>query len=81
MGKTHLTYKVNGKATGAAYCGNNNRNYKYGLTLAGSPKEFRESDNRCQHCERIYMEIRNRQRKSKGLSAVTTPFEGQQANT
>ena len=75
--KTHLTYTVSGNATGAAMCGNNNRNYKYGLTVV-SAKEFRntrEAD-RCSHCERLYLTKRNAQRIAKGLPVVFTPFEG-----
>ncbi len=41
-------------------------------------KEFRavESAKRCAHCEQKYMEIRNKQRKAKGLAPVSKPFEG-----
>jgi len=75
--KTHLTYKAGGKETGAAFCGNNNRNYKYGLIVV-SAKEFRNvpAIDRCAHCERIYLEKRNVQRISKGLHPVSAPFEG-----
>ena len=75
--KTHLTYKVSGKETGAAMCGNNKRNYKYGLTVVGV-KEFRNvpAVDRCAHCEQIYLEKRNTQRRAKGLSPVSAPFEG-----
>lgn len=75
--KTHLTYKVLDQVTGAAMCGNNNRNYKYGLMVAGV-KEFRHvpAEDRCAHCERLYLEKRNAQRRAKGLPAVAAPFEG-----
>ena len=73
--KTHLTYKVNGATTGAALCGNNSRGYKYGLR-ALSPRDFRNADDRCAHCEREYLAQRNRIRKQKGLPPVTTPFDG-----
>jgi len=75
--KTHLTYKVSSQETGAAMCGNNSRNYKYGLTVA-SAKEFRgvAPADRCAHCERLYFEKRNAQRRAKGLPPVSAPFEG-----
>lgn len=75
--KTHLTYRVDGKETGAALCGNNNRNYKFGLRVA-LPKEFRNvpADERCAHCERLYLEKRNALRLTKGLAPAATPFEG-----
>lgn len=75
--KTHLTYTVAGLETGAAMCGNNDRNYKYGL-LVVRVKEFRNvpEEGRCAHCERIYLSKRNAQRKTKGLPPVKTPFEG-----
>ena len=78
--KTHLTYKLKGEITGAAYCGNNARGYKFGLR-AVAPKEFRNtpSEDRCAHCERIYLENRNKIRRLKGLPPVATPFEGQLA--
>lgn len=77
--KTHLTYKTDGKETGAAYCGNNAREYKYGLK-AVMPKEFRATPaaDRCAHCELIYMRNRNTIRRRKGLPPVTSPFEGQE---
>lgn len=76
--KTHLTYRVDGEVTGAAYCGNNGRGYKYGLRVA-MPKEFRKvsPDARCAHCELIYMKNRNLIRRKKGLPPVSSPFEGQ----
>lgn len=75
--KTHLTYRLGGKETGAALCGNNRRNYKYGLRVAFA-KEFRNlpRDERCSHCERLYLEQRNKVRKAKGLAPVAEPFEG-----
>jgi len=73
--KVHLTYKVKGEITGAALCGNNNRGYKYGLTVM-LPRDFRNAKNRCAHCEREYLVQRNRIRKAKGLPLVSTPFEG-----
>lgn len=78
--KTHLTYKVNGIESNAAYCGNNGRKYKYGLPLA-TPREFRNiiASDRCSHCERIYLAKRNKIRKEKGLPPVSSPFEGQEA--
>ena len=71
--KTHLTYKRGGKETGAALCGNN----KYGLRGAFA-KEFRNTprEERCSHCERLYLEQRNKVRKTKGLPPVAEPFEG-----
>lgn len=77
--KVHLTYKVRGEPSGAAYCGNNGRHYKYGLKVA-MPKEFRlvPKSDRCAHCERIYLEKRNAQRRAKGLPPVSSPFEGQE---
>jgi hypothetical protein len=76
--KTHLTYKVNGEITGAAYCGNNARKYKFGLSVA-MPKEFRNvpESQQCAHCVQIYMDKRNSLRKQKGLPLVKTPFECQ----
>lgn len=78
--KTHLTYKIGGKDTGAAYCGNNARGYKYGLRITDA-RGFRNtpSEDRCAHCERIYLENRNAVRRRKGLPPVVTPFEGQSA--
>lgn len=77
MSKLHLTYKVNGVPSGAAFCGNNNRNYKLGLRIAG-PVEFRQAPDseRCAHCEQIYLEQRNKVRKAKGLPPVKSAFEG-----
>jgi hypothetical protein len=85
--KTHLTYRIlpPGAAepveTGAAFCGNNNRGYKYGLKIAFK-EAFRKTPaaDRCAHCERIYLERRNISRRKKGLQPVTTPFEGQDCN-
>ena len=73
--KTHLTYRVNGEPTGAAICGNNSRGYKYGLRVL-APREFRNAPDRCAHCEREYLVMRNRVRKTKGLPPVSSPFEG-----
>jgi hypothetical protein len=77
--KTHLTYKVDGKETGAARCGNNSRGYKYGLKVAFA-KEFRNlpSTERCAHCENLYLDTRNALRRKKGLEPVKTPFEMQE---
>ena len=71
VSKVHLTYRINVAATGAAYCGNNSRGYKYGLK-AVMPKEFRTfpAEERCQHCERIYLEERNKIRRKKGLEGL-----------
>ena len=78
--KTHLTYKVDGNSTstGAARCGNNNRNYKFGLTVVET-KDFRNVDSvkRCAHCVDIYLVERNKIRRKKGLSPVSSAFEGQ----
>lgn len=75
MSKVHLTYKVNGEATGAALCGNNARGYKHGLD-ARLPKDYRAcpSSDRCAHCERLYLERRNSVRRNKGLPPVSDPF-------
>lgn len=75
--KTHLTYRVGGKETGAALCGNNRRGYKYGLKVAFA-KEFRNlpKRERCLHCESLYLQERNKVRAAKGLAPVQTPFEG-----
>lgn len=82
MGKVHLTYRIKGESepSGAAFCGNNQRQYKYGLK-AVLAKEFRSvpASDRCTHCERIYLEQRNKVRKGKGLPPVSTPFEGLEA--
>lgn len=79
MSKLHMTYVTKGqdKPSGAAYCGNNNRGYKFGLRVAMA-KEFRAAPlaDRCAHCEQIYLDLRNKQRKAKGLAPVATPFEG-----
>lgn len=77
MAKVHLTYRINGVETGAAYCGNNQRGYKYGLKVMFA-QEFRQQPavDRCAHCEQIYLDLRNKQRKAKGLPPVATPFEG-----
>ena len=58
-------------------CGNNNRNYKYGLKVA-SVKDFRKvpGEGRCAHCELIYLQKRNAQRRAKGLDPVSSPFDG-----
>lgn len=77
--KTHLTYKAEGKETGAALCGNNGRAYKYGLPVV-SVKEFRnvKAEDRCAHCVQIYITKRNAIRKAKGLPPVSYAFEGQE---
>lgn len=75
--KTHLTYKIDGIETGAAYCGNNGRGYKYGLQVA-LPKFYRAvpAADRCTHCDAIYLSKRNAQRRAKGLAPVSAPFDG-----
>ena len=60
-------------------CAFNARHYKHlPSEYVKSPKEFRATaaEQRCQHCEQKYLEIRNRQRKAKGLPPVKTAFEG-----
>jgi hypothetical protein len=73
--KTHLR---NGKVnTGLAKCGNNGRNYDYGLHCV-DPQEFKTipSAKRCAHCEDVFLKERNRQRKLKGKKLVKTWHEG-----
>lgn len=77
--KTHVRLSNTEAQSTIPACAFNARHYKQ---LPGhyvkSPKEFRAApaEERCAHCEQKYMEIRNRQRKAKGLPPVSTPFEG-----
>jgi hypothetical protein len=75
MAKVHLR---NGKINvGLAKCGNNGRNYAFGLECVG-PQEFKAvpAASRCAHCEDIFLKERNRQRKAKGLRPVSVWHEG-----
>ncbi len=60
-------------------CAENARGYKHlPADRVLSAKEFRAAPaaERCQHCENLYLIIRNKQRKAKGLAPVATAFEG-----
>lgn len=77
--KIHVRFSNTEAQATIPACAFNARHYKQ---LPGnfvkSPKEFRAAApaDRCAHCEQKYMEIRNKQRKAKGLPPVKTPFEG-----
>jgi len=77
--KVHVRKGIGNGCDNIPVCAFNARNYKH---LPGEfvkpPKEFRNTpaEQRCQHCEHKYLEIRNKQRKAKGLPPVATAFEG-----
>jgi len=59
-------------------CAENARGYDHLPGQVVSAKEFRKvaPDQRCAHCENLYLIIRNKQRRAKGLPLVSSPFEG-----
>ena len=78
--KIHVRKGIGNGCETIPVCGlNNSRKYNHlPAEFVKSAKDFRKipSDDRCQHCTDKYLEIRNQQRKRKGLSPVKTPFEG-----
>jgi len=74
MQKVHL--RVSSKNSWAM-CGYNERRQKAIFTY--EPKRFRMENpaERCQHCEKLYLKTRNKQRDKKGLKPVDTAFENQ----
>ena len=69
--KTHL--RMSKKYNGLAICGHNtNTGSGYVPLFVVSPVDFKNNDNTCKHCEKIYLKKRNEQRISKGLKPVAT---------
>lgn len=60
-------------------CACNNRHYDQLPGYVVTPAQFRMTPDadRCRHCQDNYLEMRNAQRKVKGLPPVKTAFEGQ----
>lgn len=77
--KIHVRRSTTEHQANIPACAFNARNYdRLPSQFVKGPKEFRAvpSSDRCQHCENKYMEVRNMQRKAKGLQPVSSPFEG-----